>query len=422
MAEKRKQLELKKHVAAIHSSNKLSLLQRKIANALLFNAYDELLDKDEHVIHIMTLCNLIGYDSNDHKTIKRALVNLLATVIEWNLVDGDRLNQEGVWNASSIIADASIKGPVCTYSYSNKMKKLLHHPELYGRLNMIVQAKFQSSYGLALYENCIRYQRIDTTPWFDINQFRKLMGVEENKYKIFRDFKNRVLKKAVEEVNKYSSIEVEPKFKKQGRQVIGIQFSIKSAKHDSFDNIDGEGIKLSQLIKLQLGLSTRQIEEVMSTYDEVYILDKIKLIQTSKSYKEGKIGNIARYFLSALKDDYQSSVHVKNLIPLKSIKKLPSRDAASVESYQRFLNAELYKTFLTLKQKPKKKLLSDFEKSLGKSIYMDIYHRDGLKNILIHDQLCLFIKQNYPIFLENIMSFEEYCSSQNNSKPAVSHS
>ena len=34
-------LELKKHVAVIHSNSKISLLQRKISNALLFHAYDE---------------------------------------------------------------------------------------------------------------------------------------------------------------------------------------------------------------------------------------------------------------------------------------------------------------------------------------------------------------------------------------------
>lgn len=48
----RKNRELKKHVAIIHSSNKISLLQRKISNALLFNAYDDLLTKDEHEIHV----------------------------------------------------------------------------------------------------------------------------------------------------------------------------------------------------------------------------------------------------------------------------------------------------------------------------------------------------------------------------------
>ncbi len=176
------------------------MLTRKIANALLFNAYDELLKQDEHEIHIATLCNLIGYDSNDYKTIKKALVNLLATVIEWNLVDGNRLDAEGVWNASSIIADASIDGPICTYSYSNKMKNLLHRPELYGRLNMLVQAKFQSSYGLALYENCVRFQILNKLHGLTLLSFRKLMGVEDGKYKIFRDFKHRVLDKAIEEV------------------------------------------------------------------------------------------------------------------------------------------------------------------------------------------------------------------------------
>src|SRR5688572_23870752 len=111
--ESHKSLELKKHVAVIHSSNKLTLVQRKIANALLFNAYPQLLTKDEHVIHITTLCQLIGYDSKDFKAIKKALVHLLATVFEWNLVDGGKWDNNGIWNASSIIADASIQGAVC---------------------------------------------------------------------------------------------------------------------------------------------------------------------------------------------------------------------------------------------------------------------------------------------------------------------
>ena len=41
---------LKKHVSAIHIGAKLSLLQRKLVNALLYNAYDELLTAREHSI------------------------------------------------------------------------------------------------------------------------------------------------------------------------------------------------------------------------------------------------------------------------------------------------------------------------------------------------------------------------------------
>ena len=249
---------------------KLSLVQRKIANALLFNAYEELLIKEEHQIHIRTLCNLIGYDSNDYKTIKKALVNLLSTVIEWNLVDGNKLDVEGVWNASSIIADASIDGAVCTYSYSNKMKKLLYCPELYGRLNLLVQAKFQSSYGLALYENCIRFQNIEQTPWFEVQKFRKLMGVEDGKYPIFRDFKRRVLDKAIEEVNEYAPINVTPKYQKQGRQITAIQFLITRSQPLAADS------HLIQPLSQQLaefGFSKAQVEETLSSYDE-YILKR----------------------------------------------------------------------------------------------------------------------------------------------------
>ncbi|MBA3662185.1 MAG: replication initiation protein [Gammaproteobacteria bacterium] len=408
MGENKKTLELKKHVATIHSSNKLSLLQRKIANALLFNAYEDLLKKDEHIIHVATLCNLIGYDSNDHKTIKKALVNLLATVIEWNLVDGDRLDAQGVWNASSIIADASIDGPICAYSYSNKMKKLLHRPELYGRLNMLVQAKFKSSYGLALYENCIRYQGIEQTPWFDILKFRKLMGIEDGKYKIFRDFKHRVLEKAVEEVNKFSPLHVTPLFKKQGRQVVSIQFVIKpSALNAGESKPSNYRASLTETMKT-FGLAHRQINEIFAQYEEKYVLEKILLIESSNSFISGKIGNLAKYLLSALKEDYKSNKGSKD-VPQK-IKLITSKPnhVEHMEAYRKYQNKEILKLFEAQTSSKKRLWLIEFEKHLGKSMYHDIYKRDGLKNILIQDQLCLFVRQKKPSFLKVVKTYEEF--------------
>ncbi|MDR3491245.1 MAG: replication initiation protein [Gammaproteobacteria bacterium] len=407
--EKERSLELKKHVAAIHSTNKLSLVQRKIANALLFNAYDELLIKDEHVIHIRALCNLIGYDSNDYKTIKKALVNLLSTVIEWNLVDGNKLDSEGVWNASSIISDASIDGAVCTYSYSNKMKKLLYCPELYGRLNMVVQAQFQSTYGLALYENCIRYQNIEQTPWFDIAQFRKLMGIEDGKYTIFRDFKRRVLDKAIEEVNKYSPLEVATKYQKQGRQVIAIQFSIKYVRDLSKEsNKLSNSITLSQQLKDRYGFSKEQIEESMSHYDENYILEKINIIESSSSFINGKINNLAKYLLRALKEDYQpskSSSQIMRETPIKldTILTKKREDKKLVES-KRLQDKQIIKFFHEQSAGVRKKILKEFEQHLGKSLYMDIYVRDGLSNVLVQDQLCDFIKAKKPDLMVLIKS------------------
>ena len=416
--EKEKSLLLKKHVAMIHSSNRLSLVQRKIANALLFNAYDELLVKDEHEIHVRTLCNLIGYDSNDYKTIKKALINLLSTVIEWNLVDGSRLDAEGIWNASSIIADASIDGAVCTYSYSNKMKKLLYSPELYGRLNMLVQAKFQSTYGLALYENCIRYQNIDQTPWFDIMQFRKLMGVEDGKYMIFRDFKRRVLDKAIEEVNKYSSLHVTSKVQKQKRLVVAIQFQIKAARQ-SLAEVDEEGVELplSQRLKDQFAFTRHQIEETMTNYDEAYIRQKIALMEASPSFQNGKINNVTKYLLSALDEDYQPAKSSKDLLRKKPApERVPvnarQQDDSQLAEYRRYQSKEIVAAFEQQTKATQKKILKQFEQFLGSSLYLDIYLRDGLSNVLIVDQLTEFLRSNSSLLNTAVKTFNEFCASR----------
>lgn len=353
----KKQRELKKHVAVIHSTNKLTLVQRKIANALLFNAYDKLLVKEEHEIHITTLCNIIGYDSKDYKTIKKALLNLLATVLEWNLVDGERLDSEGIWNASSIIADASINGPICTYSYSNKMKKLLYRPNIYGRLDMAVQAKFQSSYGLALYENCNRFQDIGQTPCFSMDTFRKLMGVDEHKYKIFRDFKSRVLNKAIEEVNKYSPIQISPLLKRRGRQVISIQFIITKTKLEFSAH--------SNKVKIQSGPSNSLTPQINMESTRIH----------------------------------------QNLI----------------FEYRRFQDKFLLAKFNQHPQSKQLYITQEFEKFMVKSvrgIYIDLYKRDGLAHPLVQDQFCLFLRQAYSEWLDECSVFHTWLHEKRQSADA----
>lgn len=370
--ESSKSMELKKHVAVIHSSGRVSLLQRKIANALLFHAYNNLLTKEDHSIHVSVLTSLIGYDSHDHKRVKQALINLLATVIEWNIVDGERIDKEGTWNASSLIADASINGAICTYSYSNKMRKLLYHPSVYGRVSLEVQAKFQSSYGLALYENCNRYQDIGQTPLFDLDKFRKLMGVDENKYKIFRDFKTRVLDKAVEEVNKYSPLTVEPILKKQNRQVISVQFLISHNKVEQSQTNDIPKNKTVLIDKLrkQFGLSQKQILILTEKYDDSYIDEKMRIIESSESYLSGKIKNLAKYLLCAVEENFQS---VKTSKVKSKIYEPTTKIEEHRAEYEKYKKDVLLEQFSKLDLQDQEVFTSKFEKFISKTLYENVY-------------------------------------------------
>lgn len=311
--------ELKKHAATIHCSNTLSLLQRKVTNALLFHAYKELMLKEEHEITVKQLCRLIGYQGNNHAAIKEALKGLISTVIEWNLIDDQTGNEN--WTASSILASVSLQGPLCHYAYSPRMKQLLHSPSMFGKIDLVIQSRFRSSYGLALYENCVRYRGLPHTKWFEMELFKKLMGVPAGKYDIFRDFKKRVLDKAIDEVNTYSDLIITSEYQKEGRKVIKVRFTLKDRARKTRLGASGVQPKLTaQSCELNLklsetfGLSTEQIEQLLSAYEREFIEEKVAVIESSKSFKEGRVENLAGYLLSAIKNNYQAKTTKVNAI------------------------------------------------------------------------------------------------------------
>jgi len=106
------------------------------------------------------------------------------------------------------------------------MRELLYRPEVYGRIDIALQEKFKSSYGLSLYENRIRYQNVKSTLGIHLDALRKFMGVEEGMYGIFRNFKRRVLDSAIEDVNRLSTIFVALDLSKIRRAVDSVRFLI----------------------------------------------------------------------------------------------------------------------------------------------------------------------------------------------------
>lgn len=417
----KKSLELKKHVGLIHSTNKLTLLERKISNALLYNAYEKLLTQNEHHIHIPSLCILIGYNSKDYKTIRQSLISLISTVLEWNLVDKNQSEGEGVWMASSMLADAKIEGPICTYSYSNRMRELCYYPEFYGRLNMRMLAQFKSTYGLALYENCIRYQSITQTPWFDLPTYRKLMGVADGKYEVFRDLNKRVIKPSVAEVNNHASINVKPELKKQGRAVIAIRFLInKQVEKTTITQIEKSETEKTTVDRLvgDYGFSEKQVSDVINQYSEQYLLEKMALVESSISYRSGKIEHLSKYLEKALREDYQPPKSSKDNLENLRIKrdkeaKIRKLHEENMHKYRSYQNHELPNVLNSLSNKKRTTIEKDFDKYISSTLYYSVYIKDGLDNPLVRDRFGDFVRTTCSELLASLLSFEEYCKGRN---------
>ena len=234
------------------------------------------------------------------------------------------------------------------------------------------------------------------------------MGVEESKYKIFRDFKYSVIEKAVNEVNKYSPINVSVQLRKKMRQVVAIQFLIKkvSAGSHTLELLNSDvSLKLSEVLKDTYGLSKKHIEEVISTYPDNFIREKIAMIEQSPSFQTGKIKNLAKYLLCALKDDYQPTKTSKSKQHDTRGKEEPKKVVPRDEKEYRERQKQIIECFNNQVEAKKIEALKKFEKSL-KGTYIDIYYRDGLENFLIQQQLCLFVKEKMP---ELLLLLEDIC-------------
>lgn len=322
----KKRRELKKHVNAIHCTNNLTLVQRKLFNALLFQAYSKLPHQSRFEIRARDLCVLIGYNSNDYKKLKNALLGLVSIAIEWNVINC-ATGEETKWRASSILASAELSGGWCVYEYSTIMKELLFQPEIYGRIDMELMPKFKSNYGLALYENCVRYQGLPQTPWFSLDVFRRLMGVSDGKYKEFRELKKRVIKKAVDEVNAVSSLNLSVEFERKNKSISCIRFLLSKNKI-STDSQQRDVLpdELSNILQKVFSLSEKSCIEMMERYGANYIQEKVDIILSSESYASGKIKGLAGYLVSALTKDFKQNKSSNTVIIDAKMKKQKEKE------------------------------------------------------------------------------------------------
>ncbi len=299
---------VKKHVAAIHVSGKLTLLQRKLSNVLLLNAYDTLNSQTKYSIDARTLCLMIGYNSNDMDTLKASLRGLAETVAEWDMLD-EKGQQE--WGVSSLLSYAKLKGGVCEYSYSPALAEKLHDPKVFALINLNIQRKFTSGHALALYENCYRFIRTGSTGWWTMDLFRRLMGLEGSSYyESYKHLNAKVIKPAVAEVNKTSNILIEPETRKKGRVVTEIRFRIKENPQLAILDIDdGEALRHGPVYARlrDLGVSDRLARQWIGAYGEAQITEKLEYVRQRKDVK-----SMVGYLSAALKNDYSAAQEEAN--------------------------------------------------------------------------------------------------------------
>ena len=313
--------EVIKASPAIQIQSKVSLLQRRAWNVLLANAYNELPTAEIHRVSVVELAAKLGYNSKDLDYLKETLEALGACQVKWNLLNKDKKEK---WGFANLLASAEIENGICTYAFAPHLRRQLHNPRIYAKLNLRLQNLFKSQYALVLWEVCFDYFDTDRdhgeTPFIPLETFRELMGIEAGEYQTFKALSQFVIKPAIKEVNDLTDYHVEVEQKRLGRRVAELKFRItkihqiplQESVFPDIENLPPVAIELVQARidrKMALKIADKEWDFVSpeklsppGTYPDflAYIAEKIEM-----SLNASDVKNRSGFIIEAIRENYQ---------------------------------------------------------------------------------------------------------------------
>lgn len=316
---------IRKHVSIIHAYSLMTVLQRKIVNVLLYETFknqDQLNYSNsvsiEYCMPLSSVIKAVNFNSNNTQYLKSAIDGLASILIEWNLLKDKAplgisfLNLRVLHGAPTFYKDNTFN-----FSFHKLMLELVNNPLIYGTVDIDLQSKFESKYSHSLYENSTRFVNLQKKKIVQLDIFRKLLGIQEDKYLSMREISRNVIKPALEEVNDRANFIVKLDRVTTGKKIIGFELEVTEKENKTTSksvNKDNEN-KLRQKIKSTFGnITEKTMLNIINSHTEEYIYEKINY--TKEHAKESNTGIYPiAYFISALNYDYKKSIDVHPEIP-----------------------------------------------------------------------------------------------------------
>lgn len=227
--------------------------QKLIAYVIsLIKPTDKVLQKYD--INVADFCTLCGIDKNHFYSEFKEIVDDLDNKAIWVKTETSVFKFRWFLKVEYIYKKGKVRVLLDDYikQYLIDLQKNFTNYEIYNILAL------KSKYSIRLYEifKSYEFQHYKTIP---IDELKELLCATN--YVNFKDFRNRVLERAIDEINFYTDINVSYDTETKGRKVIAIQFHIK--KKESLDNYASYLNTIEEINK-----RNKQVKGQMSLFDK----------------------------------------------------------------------------------------------------------------------------------------------------------
>lgn len=271
-------------------------------------------DFKEYKIYIRDLANKYGIKTHDVYTlVKNAVESLRKKKITIPYRFGEDV---GTFSTGLLASYGAVDKEDLSYiivELHPKLKPyLIQLKERFTQYNITFLMKMQSSHSKRIYKLLKQFEKIGKRT-FTIEKLREILGIEEDEYKQYYDFKRRFILKAQADLKKYTDLSFTFKEDKQGKRVHTITFKIQknNVKKEEVEDIDffalGEDYFKPTITKAQLemylvvavwGISEEVFERTIQDKSDKQIQTCIKITQENKNVKDK-----AAYWLALMRKE-----------------------------------------------------------------------------------------------------------------------
>lgn len=297
----------RKAVQVLHSKPKapLSLLQRKLGNAWLKHAIETPPDPDGWwELSIKSLAQSIGFDSHNRQYLKESAEALMTIVFEWDVIAPS--NKRIHWKASVLFPEIEIRSDVVRYQLSSQMRERMINPDIYALIDMSVVRRFRRAPSLAIWEFCIRFEKIGRTAEVPWTQFRDMVlgeMADSTTYQEYKYFKSKVLNPAMAEINAESNHLVSLQEAKVGKRVSSLRFEV-AKKQEALPLNPPVALELLGAM-VELGVPQSEARKLMGQHSDEAIRAALAYTHERRhDTRQRKLEHPAAYFRQALLQGY----------------------------------------------------------------------------------------------------------------------